>query len=228
MKIVWKILVVLIIVVPIVMCWKTLQQVWEDTEDFGGSGDNNTQISAEDLARMQEQIKNEENKMTVESELGDGVPYVVNGITPTSKVYENAEIAISLANIYKEHDETSEVLGKLEKGAHITVQNYDNGWSRVTNYTTSGWMKTANIKFPEVEGNMELVTPSNSETKTGTVKVSDSLNVRAEASKTAAKIGSLTNGQKVTILDDSETGWYKIKVDALTGWVSADYVTINN
>ena len=158
------------------------------------------------------------------SNLGDGVEYDVTGINIISKVYENAEVAISLANVYKDHDESSEVLGKLEKGSLITIQKYDNGWSTVTNYTLSGWMKTENIKLPETSNSMTLTTSGDS--RTGTVKVSDSLNMRESASTTAKIIKSLTNGTTVTILDSSN-GWYKIKVGDTTGWVKSDYITQN-
>lgn len=226
MKIVWRLVVILIIVVPIFMCWKTLQKVWEEPDDsYTSSGDNSEGfVLSGDLREVENLIHNEEERVTA-SNLGDGVKYDVTGINIISKVYENAEVAISLANIYEDHDETSNVVAKLEKGSLITVQNYDNGWSTVTNYANSGWMKTENIKLPDEDSNMELIQTTGNE-KIGTVKVDDSLNVRASASRTADIIGSLSNGTVVTILETSD-GWYKVKVKNITGWVSADYVTVN-
>lgn len=221
MKIFWKIVIVIVIVAPIIICWKTLQTVWDDDE-LASSGDDYSYRSG-DLQQIKDLIKEEDNKVTA-SNLGDGVEYDVTGINIISKVYENAEVAISLANVYKDHDESSEVLGKLEKGSLITIQKYDNGWSTVTNYTLSGWMKTENIKLPETSNSMTLTTSGDS--RTGTVKVSDSLNVRESASTTAKIIKSLTNGTTVTILDSSN-GWYKIKVGDTTGWVKSDYITQN-
>ena len=85
-------------------------------------------------------------------------------------------------------------------------------------------MKTENIKLPETSNSMTLTTSGDS--RTGTVKVSDSLNMRESASTTAKIIKSLTNGTTVTILDSSN-GWYKIKVGDTTGWVKSDYITQN-
>lgn len=227
MKIVVRVLIVLIIAVPIFMCWKTLQTVWDEPETV--STDTENTASSGELKKVENLINDAEKKVTA-SNLGDGKDYDVTGINIISKVYENAEVAISIANIYEEHDETSKVVGKLEKGAHITVQNYDNGWSTVTNYTYSGWMKTENIKLPNEETNMVITqTPTTTEdgtAKLGTVKVQDGLNVRASASKTANIITTLSNGTVVTILDDSTKGWYKIKVNNTTGWVSSDYVIV--
>lgn len=222
MKIFWKIVIVAIIVVPIIVCWKTLQTVW-DEDELDTSGDAYSYRSGEQLQKIENLITEEDNKVTA-SNLGDGVEYDVTGINIISKVYENAEVAISLANVYKDHDESSEVLGKLEKGSLITIQKYDNGWSTVTNYTLSGWMKTENIKLPETENNMSLTTSG--DTRTGTVKVSDSLNMRESASTTAKILKGLSNGTTVTILETSN-GWYKIKVDGTTGWVKSDYIKEN-
>lgn len=228
MKIVTKVLIVLVIAVPIYMCWKTLQTVWDEPEaksDVVSTNTEKTSDSSGNLKNIEKLINDEENKVTA-SNLGDGVDYDVTGINIISKVYENAEVAISIANIYEEHDEKSKVVGKLEKGSQITVQNYDNGWSTVTNYKYSGWMKTENIKLPTDDTNMVITQTVENGSKLGTVKVSDSLNIRKEASKTAEVIGSLTNGTTVSILDDSTSGWYKIKFNNITGWVSSDYVTV--
>lgn len=229
MKIVTKIIIVLIIAVPIFMCWKTLQTVWDEPEDASDTISLNTETndSSGNLREMENLINNEEQKVTA-SNLGDNVAYDITGINIISKVYDNAEVAVSIANIYEEHDENSKVVGKLEKGSNITVQNYDNGWSTVTNYTYSGWMKTSNIKLP-TDNNMVIVqTPEVEGAKTGTVKLNDgSLNIRETASKTAKAIGSLPNGTVISVLDDTSTkGWYKIQYKNLTGWVSSDYIVI--
>ena len=83
-----------------------------------------------------------------------------------------------------------------------------------------------NIKLPTDDTNMVITQTAEDGSKLGTVKVSDSLNIRKEASKSAEVIGSLTNGTTVTILDDSTSGWYKIKFNNITGWVASDYVTV--
>ena len=63
--------------------------------------------------------------------------------------------------------------------------------------------------------------------KTGTVKVESGskLNVRKSASSTAAKIGTLANGAKVTITGTSGS-FYKLEFKNGTGYVSKSYVTV--
>lgn len=63
---------------------------------------------------------------------------------------------------------------------------------------------------------------------TGTVHVDDSLRVRSGPGTGYPQIGSLYNGDVVTILETSADGkWYKITKDNLTGYASAEYITIN-
>ena len=61
--------------------------------------------------------------------------------------------------------------------------------------------------------------------KTGTVTASV-LNVRQKASTSSKIIGKLNNGAKVTIVDTSTKGWYKIKYGSGYGYVSSQYVSL--
>ena len=54
------------------------------------------------------------------------------------------------------------------------------------------------------------------------------LNVRKTASTTATILGKLSNGTKVEIVDKSISGWYKIKYNSGYGYVSKDYISLNN
>ena len=56
--------------------------------------------------------------------------------------------------------------------------------------------------------------------RTGTVTVSSTLNVRSGAGTSYSRTGSLTNGTKVTIIEE-KNGWGKLLQG---GWVSLDYV----
>ena len=61
-------------------------------------------------------------------------------------------------------------------------------------------------------------------TTKGTVNT-DTLNLRKEASKTAAVLSLLNQGDEVEILEESGD-WYKIKVNNVTGYVHKDYIDI--
>lgn len=62
-----------------------------------------------------------------------------------------------------------------------------------------------------------------------TIKVSDSLNLRAQPNSNGNIIGQLSNGEKVTVLEDVASGWVKIKTAAgLTGYCCSDYVQLDS
>lgn len=62
---------------------------------------------------------------------------------------------------------------------------------------------------------------------TGIVSVSSFLNVREGAGTNYKIVGSLANGTQITILEEAGNGWYKIKNNSITGYVSSKYITMN-
>lgn len=65
---------------------------------------------------------------------------------------------------------------------------------------------------------------------TGTVHVDDSLRVREDTDTSSKIVGHLQNNDVVTIHDTITSKgmkWYKITKDDLTGYASADYITVN-
>ena len=66
----------------------------------------------------------------------------------------------------------------------------------------------------------EATTQEAPQYRTGTVTVSSTLNVRSGAGTSYSRTGSLTNGTKVTIIEE-KNGWGKLLQG---GWVSLDYV----
>ncbi len=224
MKIFWRILIVLAIAIPIFVCWRTLQTVWDEPEDNVSSGDSEktNPVNGQEVVEF---LDSGEEKV-IKDDFVEGAEIDITGMTAESKIYTDAEVKISLANVYSLADETSEVVCKLEKGTFITAQKYNDGWSLVTNYKSYGWMRTENIQFPSDDGgNMTLNNPTSGDVKKGTVTVDDALNVRESASTTAKVITTLTNGTVVTITETKD-GWYKIKYNGTIGWVSSDYVTV--
>ena len=54
-----------------------------------------------------------------------------------------------------------------------------------------------------------------------------SLRLRADASTSASVITTLDEGVAVAVLDDSTAGWYKVNYNGNVGYVSADYLVID-
>lgn len=222
MKNLEKIIIILLILAPIVWGYISLKPLFEEEDVITDI------ISDVDKSKDNE----EENKITENNVVDDietyegeiqGEKYVSTIGNPVGKIVMGGEINISVANVYLEADETSEVVDTLTKHSIVTSQAYPGGWSRVKNDTVSGWMKSEHITLPADSGDVNIGSVIG---RVGVVNV-DSLNMRASGSKAGKVINSLTNGTSVTILAiSSDDQWYQVKYGSTEGWVSKDYLTV--
>ena len=93
----------------------------------------------------------------------------------------------------------------------------------VENYLKANIELNGNPKEQQIDNLEEPSIPEVPQyTKIGTVKAS-SLNVRSGYGTSYFKIGSLSKGSKVEIVE-SKDGWHKIKYKSRYGYISASYV----
>nr|WP_317413920.1 SH3 domain-containing protein [uncultured Solibaculum sp.] len=106
----------------------------------------------------------------------------------------------------------SNILEHVNRGNAVTVYGEEeNGWFHVelTN-GIKGYVSADYVSF----------------TQTGEV-IATSLRIRQSATTDSKTLGYLKQGQTVTILEDTGTGWYRVELpDGLTGYVSADYIVV--
>ena len=107
-------------------------------------------------------------------------------------------------------------IGSLSDGNKVEIVGESNGWYKIKYNNGYGYVSKSYISSnPPVNNNT---------TKTGIVNTA-SLNVRSGAGTSYSKIGSLSKGTKVEILDE-KSGWYKVKLtNGTTGWVSGQYIS---
>lgn len=228
MKVLGRLILFIAIVVPIVVCCVTINKVWSDEEDYENVNNGNVLSGESETSGDKITSGDESGKGTgVEEVSGElaGEQYISKIGTPISKIYTDATVAITVANVYDEADENSEVVGTIEKFSVITAHKYPEGWSRVTNGTISGWMRTENINFPT--GGTLDTTGKDSNAKTGKVTAKPYLNMRASANTSAKIITTIPEGTTVTI-KESTNGWYKVTYASSTGWVSSSYVKLDD
>lgn len=145
--------------------------------------------------------------------IGDGqwvcAQYLSKGSTPTTtktryvKVNTSLNIRIGAGTGYR-------VIGSLRNGNRVTVYEENNGWSRIGD---SQWVSS-----------QYLTDAPQTQTKTMYVRVNTSLNVRSGAGTNHSIVGSLKNGQAVTVYEESN-GWARIGNGQ---WVSAQYLSSTN
>jgi len=109
---------------------------------------------------------------------------------------------------------------------HVSYKSPKENRNRVLRSVAEG-----NPVYQVVEAGKEVAEPevaiSKKKSRKGTVTVKTVLTVRKMPTKDAKAVGQLENGKKVKIISE-EPGWYQIKSDKQSGWVSADHIKLKS
>ena len=146
------------------------------------------------------------------------VPVVAEANNP----YANMGVAqvSEFVNVRAEADENAEVLGKLYNNGVATVLESVDGWYKITSGNVTGYVSEDFL----VVGDAELCEAA--QKRVGTITSRTSLKLREEASANGTVITSIVKGKTVTVLDESIEGWVKVTYKTYTGYVSADYISV--
>ncbi|CUP17865.1 SH3 domain-containing protein [Intestinibacter bartlettii] len=115
-------------------------------------------------------------------------------------------------------------IGSLSKGEKVEiVSKLSNGWYKIKYNGTYGYVSGAYVKLDS-----EQPKPGEDEKIIATGKTTvSSLNVRSGPSSNYSKLGILTKGTKVEVVERYSNGWYKIKYKGSYGYVSGAYVSLD-
>ena len=135
----------------------------------------------------------------------------------------------SSLNVRSEGSASSSKIGSLSRGTKVNiVDKMSNGWYKIKFRNGYGYVSGDYIVNIVEVGSSNNSSSNTSQattvTHTGVVNAS-SLNVRSEGSASSSKIGSLSRGTKVNIVDKLSNGWYKIKFNNGYGYISGDYIS---
>ena len=137
-----------------------------------------------------------------------------------------ATVNADVLNVRSGKGTDTSIIGTLQNGEIVTVlDNSDVGWVKIK--TASGLEGyVAREYLTGAETPSEPTTPETpSETTTATVNA-DVLNVRSGKGTDTSIVGTIRNGETVTVLDNSDAGWVKIKTaSGLEGYVAREYLT---
>ena len=139
---------------------------------------------------------------------------------------QQATVNADYLNIRSGKGTDTSIIGGLTQGSVVTIlDNSDANWVKIR---TAGGIEgyVAREYLTGAETPSEPTTPETpSETTTATVNA-DVLNVRSGKGTDTSIIGTLQNGEIVTVLDNSDAGWVKIKTaSGLEGYVAREYLT---
>lgn len=117
-------------------------------------------------------------------------------------------------------------LGKFPNGASVSVLGQSGAWYQVSYNGRTGYVHGDYLRITAGGGGSTTPTQAPPEAEgigKGVVRAS-SLNVRSGPGTGYSRVGSLPNGASVTVLSQSG-GWYQIRYNSLTGYVSGDYLS---
>ena len=172
-----------------------------------------TEEPAEETADTAEAGETAESAETAE-ETGEGT--VLNRQT---RVAESV-------NMRAEASTDSERLALIYQGETVTqIQAYDNGWSQIEYNGVTGYVMTEYL-----EGSSASADTSGEEQSAGTssesrqTRVTESVNMRAEASTDSERLALIYPGETVTQIQSYDNGWSQIEYNGMTGYILTEYL----
>ncbi|MDD5863868.1 MAG: SH3 domain-containing protein [Firmicutes bacterium] len=130
-------------------------------------------------------------------------------------------------NIRDDASAAGKIVGSYSKGDVVTILETKNGWGR----TSKGWIKMEYVNTTGTTGNTNTNTSTNTGSTTNTsgngsttvvakgIVTASELNIRSGASTDSERVGILTYGNRVEILEKSGD-WGRTS----KGWISLNYV----
>ena len=122
-------------------------------------------------------------------------------------------------NVHEQPDASSKVLGTLKKDTAVVVTEEKYGWYTITFNGQTGYISAKYTT--ETDPSTPTPTPT---PETKTVYTTENLKVRAQPNTSAEVLGTLKKGTKVETYGLKD-GWYEIKYEGKTGYISAKYTT---
>lgn len=123
-------------------------------------------------------------------------------------------------NVRSAASEDATKVGKLEKGDTVKrTEVLDNGWSAVEFEDNICFVKSEYLTVSSVtykDGTVENLS--------GTATPTTTINVRSSASENADKVGVVSQGEELTILEILENGWTKIDYNGSEAYVKTEYL----
>ena len=118
-------------------------------------------------------------------------------------------------NVRASDSEQAEKIGKVAKGTEVTiVEQQLNGWTHILYEGKDGYIKSEYLRAAEVVDSSQVI---------GQVTATTNINVRMAPSQDAAKLGVLTGGDTLDLLERAD-GWCKVIYNDKVAYVKEEYV----
>lgn len=125
--------------------------------------------------------------------------------------------ATTTVNVRSSDSENADRLGKVTTGTTLTrLEQKLNGWSKVIYEGKEGYIKSEYLV--SLDDNGEVASTGNY------VTVKENVNIRAEASETADRLGLAYQGTKLEVIEKLSNGWTKVKFEGKEAYVKSEFV----
>ena len=182
----------------------------------------------EEVSKEDEKIESTEKESTTKTEESEKkedtrneVQEITTDIPVKLQIKEKTQVRL-IPNI------TSNIIYTSKKALSIEIIEQLSEWSYISVDNITGWVRTDKIveKNAISADNNEDTKEETSdsavkETKTAYVKY-DTVNLRKKASTISTVLAKLKLNDKVTVLEEVDSKWSKVKVDGITGYVSTE------
>ena len=156
----------------------------------------------------------------------DGYAYVsskyvtINTNNNKEVVYTATGTTTTNLTVRKSASTSSTKLGTLKKGTKVNIVAKTSSWYKIKYKDRYAYVssKYVTINSPE--------SPEKPDVKEVQGVINHDVYVREAGSPTAKKIGVLTKGTKVNLLEKTKNGWYKINYKGKTGYFYGQYVDV--
>ncbi|MEH7384108.1 SH3 domain-containing protein [Bacillus sp. JJ1521] len=148
----------------------------------------------------------------------------------SSSTKKTGTITASILNVRDQPNLQGKIVGKLKQNANVTITNERENWLEIGFGGSSAWINrefVAGISSTEEKPSQPAAPPQTpiNQGKIGSVTAS-SLNVRDSGSLSGKIVGSLKQGNKVTI-EEEVNNWSRIILsNGVKGWVASWYLDI--
>lgn len=160
-------------------------------------------------AQRNEEEQSQESDQEPEENGGEQQPQEQEVPQPTSGT------ATTTVNVRASDSEQAEKIGKVAGGTEVQiVEQQLNGWTHIVYEGKDGYIKSEFLSVAEAVDASQII---------GQVTATTNINVRLAPSQEASKLGVLTGGDTVELLERAD-GWCKISYNGQIGYVKEEYV----
>ncbi len=137
---------------------------------------------------------------------------------------QDADVQALYADVQARYEEALESDSTLAQFMQSALELASDDSGEETEESEEEGTETADASGENEEADDEAVDTGEATAENRTTRVTDSVNVRSEASSDSDRVALAYQGESVTVIESYENGWSKIEYNGKTGYVMSEYL----